>query len=195
VYGHGSTLPVREDAPLRPRNGHGSTKAEAPVGVAADQGLHAAVLRLANVYGAPWDHPDRLIPAFVLAAAAGNPLEVRGEGRSLDLLHLRDAAGAFVAAASRFASGWCGTSPINVCSGIEVPLAWLADEVVRIARARSVVLRVPPQHHEVDRFGGNNAAARAALAWSPSVPLGEGLAELVDSLSTAPIPQLREAPR
>ena len=194
VYGHAARLPVREDAPLQPQNVYGSTKAEAEalIRAAGGQGLRATVLRLANLYGAPWDHPDRLVPTFVRAVLAGDTLEVRGAGRSLDLLHVSDAVRAFLSAASLLASGRGATGPVNVCSGTEVPLTWLATEMVRIAHARSEVRSVPSLRHEVDRFVGDNNAAQTALSWSPVVPLDQGLVGLVDSLratSILPAPQ------
>lgn len=183
VYGRSPAVPVREDAPLRPQNVYGATKAEAEglVAAAVATGLRAVTLRLANVYGAPWDHPDRLVPAFVRAALAGTPLVVHGEGRSLDLLHFRDAVGAFVAAAKALAGGHTGMGPLNVCSGVETPLDVLATAIVTQTRSVSVIRRAVSSAHEVHRFVGDNAAARLALSWAPTVPLHEGLATLVDA--------------
>jgi nucleoside-diphosphate-sugar epimerase/glycosyltransferase involved in cell wall biosynthesis/MoaA/NifB/PqqE/SkfB family radical SAM enzyme len=182
VYGCPTILQVGESAPLAPRNTYGATKAEAEALVSAARGVRSIVLRLANVYGAPWDHADRLVPAFTRAACAGAPLIVHGQGRALDLVHIDDTVAAFVAAARALEAGRAMPGVLNVCSGVETPLEQLAAAVTRHARSPSHTFTTSSAPHEVDRFVGDNSLARATLGWRPSIDLDEGLAALVSAL-------------
>jgi UDP-glucose 4-epimerase len=139
VYGRADVRPVREDSMVAPVNVYGATKAEAEALVqrAAAKGLGATILRLANVYGAATDHADRLVPDFVGAALAGRALGVRGSDRTLDLVHIRDAVGAIVAAAEALMRGDAGAGAINVCSGVETTLSALARRVVTLSVRRA----------------------------------------------------------
>ena len=183
VYGRAGVRPVREDSMVAPVNVYGATKAEAEALVqrAAAEGLGATILRLANVYGAATDHADRLVPAFVGAALGGRALGVRGSDRTLDLVHIRDAVGAIVAAAEALTRGDAGAGVINVCSGVETTLSALARRVVTLSASESVVHVSEPGAHEVDRFVGDNRAARLVLGWVPRVSLDAGLVELIHS--------------
>lgn len=199
VYGSSGGSPVAEDSPLAPLNVYGTTKAESEALVerAVGEGLRATVLRLANVYGAPNDQPDRLIPAFLGAAVVGGRLLVRGPERTLDLVHVDDAVAAFVAAAIRLSSGGPGLGPVNICSGVETTLGVLAARIVTLAASSSATHEVDAGSHEVRRFVGDNRSACDLLGWTPQVTLDAGLVELIQvtrSRSNARSPSERVPP-
>lgn len=179
VYGE-ATKPTSEQAPLRPQNAYGRTKAEAEVLIrqATARGVRATVLRLANVYGGAVDHRDRLVPALAEAAVDGQPLQVRGPGRTLDLVHARDVDAAFVAAAQALQAGAPGVT-LNVCSGVETELGALAQRIITLAASRSPVRFDAPAAYEVAHFVGDNHRAREVLGWAPRISLDVGLVELV----------------
>lgn len=181
VYGNAKTSPTAESSPLSPLNLYGATKAAAEALVQRDvrSGLRATILRLANVYGGADDQPDRLIPAFVTAAVAVQPLFVRGSTRTLDLVHARDVDAAFVAAARALHQGSRAGLTVNVCSGTETALGPLATQVVTLAASSSSVHHEPPAAYDVTRFVGDNRLASETLGWSPRVPLDVGLVELI----------------
>ncbi|MBM4367833.1 MAG: NAD(P)-dependent oxidoreductase, partial [Deltaproteobacteria bacterium] len=187
VYGEAGDRPVTEDSPLRPRNAYGRTKADAEglVHAAADRGLAAITLRLGNVYGSADDHPDRLVPAFVAAAVAGEPLVTRGRERTLDLVHARDVDAAIVAATRALQAGETGGMTVNICSGVETAIGALAERVVTLAASRSPARHEDAAVHEVARFVGDNELAGTALGWSPRVALDVGLVELVHAAQAA----------
>lgn len=148
---------------------------------AAADGLRATILRIANVYGAASDHADRLVPAFGAAALAGRALIVRGSDRTLDLVHVRDAEAAIISAAEALTRGDAGAGAINVCSGVETTLSALAGRVVTLSASDSVFHAADPAPYEVDRFVGDNRAARSALSWVPRVSLDAGLVKIIHS--------------
>src|SRR5207245_9289304 len=86
VYGDPRRLPVRESAPLPPKNGYGASKAAGEVycRAAANEGIETVILRLANVYGTR--DRGRVIPLFAQAAAAGWPLTIYGGKQVLDFI-------------------------------------------------------------------------------------------------------------
>src|SRR5205823_8124476 len=90
VYGQPTRLPIPEDAPRAPINTYGRSKAAAEelVEAAVRRGQLVASLRFSNVYGAPNDHPDRVVPAFAQAAARGEEIRVDGPQRTFDFTHV-----------------------------------------------------------------------------------------------------------
>lgn len=172
VYGDPKRLPVRETARLRSKNAYGASKtaAEAYCALAAREGLDTAVLRLANVYG-PGDR-DRVIPLFADAAAAGEPLTVFGEDKSLDFVWI----GTVVDALVRAALGRSVRGPVNVGSGKGVTIAELARRVVELTHSSSPVRIVPERHQEVGRFVADITRAKRLL----------GIVEPEDSLWALP---------
>jgi nucleoside-diphosphate-sugar epimerase len=160
VYGDPKRVPVRETAPLRPKNAYGTSKVAGEVycGLAALEGLDTAVLRLANVYG-PGDR-DRVIPLFADAAAAGEPLTVFGEGKILDFVWIGTVVDALVKAGlgRRSIRG-----PVNVGSGKGVTIAELAQRVVQLSHSSSPVRIVPERDQEVGRFVADITRAKRLL--------------------------------
>jgi len=148
VYGDPKTLPVRETAPLRPKNAYGASKAAAEVycELAAREGLETVVLRLSNVYG-PGDQ-DRVIPRFAKAATAGEPLTIYGAAKILDLIWAGTAVDAILTAGF---GPWV-SEPVNVASGKPVLIAELARRVVELTGSSSRVQVVAERQQEVGQF-------------------------------------------
>ncbi|KGM32323.1 NAD-dependent epimerase/dehydratase family protein, partial [Inquilinus limosus] len=92
VYGDAAALPVPEDAPLRPLNIYGRSKAaaEAAVGRAREDGLATAIVRFSNVFGSTADHGNRVVPAFARAAATGGTISIEGAENTFDFTHVDD---------------------------------------------------------------------------------------------------------
>lgn len=80
VYGP-ALDPLREEAALRPVTPYASSKAmaEEAVMMAAQQGLHATILRPTNAIGAG-QNPEKLFPRFVMRALLGQRLTIEGSG-------------------------------------------------------------------------------------------------------------------
>ena len=74
VYGEQRELPVREDAKLQPVNVYARSKVQAEQSVwqARAEGLRACIVRFSSVYGSVHDYPDRVVPAFAIAAPIPN---------------------------------------------------------------------------------------------------------------------------
>jgi UDP-glucose 4-epimerase len=148
VYGDPKALPVPENAPLRPKNAYGASKAAGEIycRLAAHQGLETVVLRLANVYG-PGDR-DRVIPLFGAAAAANDPLTVYGSHKLLDFVWI----GTVVDALIQVAFGRYVRGPVNVGSGKGTTIVQLARRIVNLTGSSSRVRVANEREQEVGRF-------------------------------------------
>lgn len=131
VYGIPDAVPVAEDAPLRPINPYGETKAafERVLHWAGRaHGLPWAALRYFNAAGAdgPWEpkQPEtHLIPNVLAAAAGGPPLKIFGndyptaDGTAVrDYVHVADLAEGHLAALRHLQSGG-GSGAFNLGTG------------------------------------------------------------------------------
>lgn len=103
IYGSPATQPMPEDLPDDVPHPYAASKRAAELAIESQAGsgqLGAAILRLFNVAGGNDRDPTRIVPR-VLAVAAGTSAHVivNGDGSAVrDLLHVTDAAAAFVAA-------------------------------------------------------------------------------------------------
>ena len=182
VYGQPDRLPAGEDAPLRPLNVYGRSKAEGErlVEAARDQGLRAAVVRLSNVYGSTHDHADRVVPAFARAAVRGRPLRVEGEDNVFDFTHLDDTVRGLVALVDLLSDGQAPPPPIHLLTGRPHTLRQLAALAAELAgTATPPIVRAPPRAFDVSRFYGDPARARRLLGWVPRIGLRQGLGRLI----------------
>ena len=182
VYGQADALPVTEDAPLRPMNAYGRSKAaaEALTLAAARAGVRAAVVRLSNVYGSAVDHPDRVVPAFARAAARGGAIRVEGADRLFDFTHVDDVARGLTALVARLRAGDV-PPPIHFVSGEGTTLGALAALAGALAGAAPPIVEAAPREYDVARFCGDPARAMDLLGWRAAVPLREGLSRLIAS--------------
>jgi len=159
VYGDPRDVPVPESAPLRAKNAYGASKIAGEVycRLAAQQGLEAVVLRLANVYG-PGDR-DRVIPLFSAAARAGLPITVFGRQKILDFVWIEVVVDAFI----KTAFGSYIRGPVNIGSGKGTTIFDLAHRIVELARSVSNIEVVEEREQEVGRFVADITRAKRLL--------------------------------
>lgn len=188
VYGEPDTLPVREDAPLRPVNIYGETKiaGERLLEEARGAGLATAIVRLSNVYGSVHDHADRVVPAFARRALAGEPLRIDGADHTFDFTHIDDTARGIAAVVDALQAGERRLPPIHFLTGTPTTLGELAAAAVDLAGSASPLVHAPPRNYDVARFYGDPSRAHTILGWQPRVPLRDGLARFLAALRATP---------
>jgi UDP-glucose 4-epimerase len=164
VYGEVAALPVTEDAPLRPKNGYGASKAAGEMYCRAfnGAGLEVVILRLANVYG-PGDS-NRVIPLFVQSAASGQPLTVYGQNKILDFVWVGDVEEALVQAGLRDVSG----QTFNIGSGKGTTLHHLAERILAVCGSQAPIIEAPARGGEVDQFVADIRLATTMLNYAPA---------------------------
>lgn len=150
-----------------------------------EEGLRCVIARLFNTVGPRQSgRYGNVIPRFVSAALAGEPLEVHGDGsQTRCFCHVRDVVGAL--------SGLMSTPDTvgqiyNVGSTEVVTILELAERVLRATGSSSEIVFVP--YEEVYGQGIDEMFQRipaidkieAATGWKPTVLLDAILAEVID---------------
>jgi nucleoside-diphosphate-sugar epimerase len=180
VYGEQDTLPVKEDAPLRPKNVYAKSKfdGERLVEAARRDGLQTASVRFSNVYGSVDDYPDRVIPAFAAAAVRGGAMHVDGGDCELDFTHVDDVAEGVMRVVELLARGERNLPPVHLACGRGTTLLALARLTNEINGRRARIVEGSARSVGVRSFVGDPERARALLGWTASTDLRDGIAKL-----------------
>ncbi len=144
-------------------------------------GLRAMTVRLSNVYGTALDYPDRVVPAFALAAARGGRLEVRGPDQQLDFTHIDDVVRGLVELVEVFGERRRDLPTLHFVTGRATRLDELAALAVSLARVPCEIVQGPASGLHVGRFVGCGTRARELLGWEPRVEIETGMRRLVES--------------
>jgi UDP-glucose 4-epimerase len=187
VYGRPRYLPVDEEHLLTPTDVNGINKISGEMYhlvYHSVYGIRACSLRLTNTYG-----PRQLIRHnrqgfigwFVRLATLGEEIQVFGDGQQRrDFDYVDDVVDAFLRAGAMDAADG---QVFNLGGNPPVSLIDLAQQMVEIAGQGSVrLVPFPPERKAIDigDFYAKADKVRAALGWSPQVPLREGLTRTLD---------------
>jgi len=172
VYGH---LPLEardrrftEASPLAPRSPYAASKAGADLLVLAACATHGAdcvVTRCSNNFG-PWQHPEKLIPRFVRALAAGESVPLYGDGRHVrDWIHVLDHCEALWAVLERGAPGRVyNVGASNERSNLELTRAILSA----FGAGPDRIAHVPDRPGHDRRYAVDATRLREELGWRPT---------------------------
>ena len=190
VYGANPRLPKREDQVAQPLSPYAAGKLAAEsyaLAYGATYGLEVLALRFFNVYG-PLQRAGHayaaVVPAFVAAAIAGEPLTIHGDGlQTRDFTYvgtvsriLRDAA------LDRVVS----TTPVNLAFGSRTSLLELIDELEVILGYELARHHVAPRAGDVRDSQADNSVLRSLFPEVAPTTLVEGLRATVDWMRTLP---------
>ncbi|HKU58203.1 MAG TPA: NAD-dependent epimerase/dehydratase family protein, partial [Gaiellaceae bacterium] len=173
VYGEAEAYPTPEDAMPRPISPYGITKL-ACEHLARAYGGDVVALRYFTVYG-PRQRPDMAFRRVCEALLAGDTFEVYGGGlQSRSFTYVADAVDATISAMERAPGG----SLFNVGGGEE---ATMLDAIALLEQAsgRSLDVRhVDAARGDVSRTKADDSRINAALGWSPTTSLADGLSAM-----------------
>lgn len=171
IYGSPDVQPMDEDVPDAVPHPYAASKRAAELAIEAlchSGKLGAAILRLFAAAGGADPDPTRIVPR-VIAAAAGESecVTVNGDGSAVrDILHVDDAAAAFVAAVDR--------CPVvgevrryNIGSGLGSSVMDVVAAAERVTR-RSVRVEHRPPAAEPQRLVADPTRAVSELGWKPT---------------------------
>ncbi|WP_049981153.1 NAD-dependent epimerase/dehydratase family protein [Halolamina rubra] len=177
VYGPPSSVPIAEDDPTDPTSPYGVDK------LAADHytrlyddryGVETVALRYFNVYGP--GQRSGVINAFLDQVRAGEPLVVEGDGeQTRDFVHVHDVVRANLAAATTAATG----RAYNVGTGESTRIDDLAATVRELAGGDAAIRHTEPRAGDLEQSCADIGRARETLGFEPTVPLEDGLADLL----------------
>jgi nucleoside-diphosphate-sugar epimerase len=173
VYGEAEAYPTSEDATPRPISPYGITKL-ACEHLARAYGGDVVTLRYFTVYG-PRQRPDMAFRRVCDTLLSGDTFEVYGGGlQSRSFTYVADAVDATISAMERAPGG----SLFNVGGGEE---ATMLDAIALLEQAsgRSLDVRhVDAARGDVSRTKADDSRINAALGWSPSTSLADGLSAM-----------------
>lgn len=181
VYGNQDVLPVKENACIKPVNIYGRSKASAEEIVlkGREKGLNTAIVRFSNVYGSVKDHRDRVIPAFCFSAATGRTLKVEGSGNTFDFTHVSDVVAGTLKIIEKLNQGEQNLSPFHFTTGRATSLGEAAKIANRAGGHKSKINEAPSRTFDVSNFCGDASQTMSVLSWHPTIPLEEGMNELI----------------
>lgn len=189
VYGtvREEDLPLTEAAPLRPTSPYGASKVAADaLAQQAFLGYGLGVLRVR-----PFNHlgPGQA-EQFVAAALAARIARAERDGVDevavgnltprRDLTDVRDVVRAYRLLVEHGEPG----EVYNVCSGRDLPIQELADQLIAMADRPLRLVTDPALSRPVDLpvLRGDAGKLQAATGWRPQIPIEQSLRDLLDDL-------------
>lgn len=180
VYGNAERYPTNERDRPQPVSPYGVTKLAAEhlcCLYAASFAVPTVSLRYFTVYG-PGQRPDMAFTRFARAAVTGDPITIYGSGDQVrDFTYVDDVVEANMRAADRPCKAG---SVFNVAGGTNTSVNEVLRVFADLTGAALPVTRVNPVAGDVCRTGGDTAAIRSVLGWSPRVELRDGIARQLD---------------
>jgi dTDP-glucose 4,6-dehydratase len=182
VYGTAESAPMDESHPLNPRSPYAGTKAAGDrlaYSYFVTYGLPITIVRPFNNYG-PRQHPEKVIPRFIVQALCDEPLTIHGDGHaSRDWLYVFDDAEAIEAVIAAPLSAVAG-EVVNVATGIDLAVETIADLVLEmLGKPGDLKLFVDERPGQVDRHIGSTDKAEELLGWRARTSFEDGLERTV----------------
>jgi dTDP-glucose 4,6-dehydratase len=183
VYGTAESAPMDENHPLNPRSPYAGTKAGADriaYSYWCTYDLPIVIVRPFNNYG-PFQHPEKVLPRFIIQALNDEPLTIHGDGHaSRDWLFVEDDAEAIETMITAPLETVAG-EVFNVATGIDISVSDIADHVLdALDKPRSLKIFEPERMGQVDRHIGSIDKAERLLGWRAQTSFETGLERTID---------------
>jgi UDP-glucuronate 4-epimerase len=185
VYGNSPRVPFREDDPAdAPISPYAATKRAGELLCHAYRHLYGVAvvcLRFFTVYG-PRQRPDLAIHSFARRMAAGQPIQLFGDGSTeRDYTYVDDIVDGVEAALALTARG-PAFEVINLGGSRTVPLLRLVELLSAALAVEPRIEWKPPQPGDVERTFADVSRARRVLGFEPRVPIEAGIPRFVEWL-------------
>jgi UDP-glucose 4-epimerase len=187
VYGPRRELPVTEDMPPDPISPYGVAKLAAERYCVSFsrvyESFESVVVRYFNVFGprqSPFSQYAAVIPLFVTAIAAGEPILVYGDGEQRrDFTYVSNVVDGTIRAAE--AAGASGRI-FNVAASAPATVNEVAAAIGAVLGKPVEKTFAPPRVGDIRDSWADVTAAREVLGWEPTVDLEDGLRRTVETL-------------
>ncbi len=184
VYGDPDSVPIPEDAPIRPVSPYGESKAmvEKILGwMDLCRGVRSVALRYFNACGADPDFPlgeehepeTHLIPLLFRAIQTGAPITVFGDdyptpdGTCIrDYIHVRDLAEAHILALNHLLSGGASAA-FNAGAGSGFSVKEVIQAVEKVTGRKVPFTLGPRREGDPPSLIANSNRLKSALGWQP----------------------------
>ena len=136
--------------------------------------LEIKVARIFNTYG-PRMHPadGRVVSNFIMQALRGEDLTIFGNGgQTRSFCYVDDLVDGLIKLMESRADF---LGPVNIGNPVEFTIRELAELVIEMTGSRSRLIELPLPSDDPTQRRPDISLAEAELAWSPKVPLREGL--------------------
>jgi UDP-glucuronate 4-epimerase len=183
VYGLDSAVPFKESDPcLRPASPYAATKRAGELMLFTAhhlQALDVSCLRFFTVYG-PRQRPDLAIHKFARLIAAGQPIELFGDGStSRDYTFIDDIIDGVVAAIDEQGGGAAGYRIYNLGGSRTTTLLRLVELISDGLGKKPLIEWRPEQPGDMKRTLADLSVSGRALGYAPRVALEEGIARFL----------------
>ncbi|MEP6653475.1 MAG: NAD-dependent epimerase/dehydratase family protein [Myxococcales bacterium] len=184
VYGLDSAVPFRESDPcLHPLSPYAATKRACElINFTAHHldGVGVTNLRFFTVYG-PRQRPDLAIHKFTRLIAAGQPIQLFGDGStSRDYTWIDDIIDGCVAAVDQLAADITGTyRTYNLGGSQNTTLMELVNMIATAVGRRPEIVWLPEQPGDMKRTLADVTLSGRELGYQPRVPIDEGIKRFV----------------
>jgi UDP-N-acetylglucosamine/UDP-N-acetyl-alpha-D-glucosaminouronate 4-epimerase len=187
VYGSTRQLPTREDSPPDPISPYGVAKLAAERYCISFsrvyESFESVVLRYFNVFGprqSPFSQYAAVVPRFVTAIAAGQTVEIHGDGeQSRDFTYVGNVVDATLRAGD--AAGANGEI-FNVAAGSPASVNRIADTIGEILGKPVERRHLPSRAGDIRNSWADLSKSERVLGYVPQVNLTEGLEATVEFL-------------
>jgi UDP-glucose 4-epimerase len=184
VYGSTRQLPTTEDSPSDPISPYGVAKLAAERYCISFSRVYppfeSVVLRYFNVFGerqSPFSQYAAVIPRFVTAIVAGEPIEIHGDGeQSRDFTYVGNVVDATIRAGD--ADGASGEI-FNVAAGAPASVNRLADTIGEILEKSVERTHLPSRAGDIRDSWADLSKSKRVLGYAPQVGLEDGLRRTV----------------
>jgi UDP-glucose 4-epimerase len=188
VYGSAAALPAQEASPVDPISPYGVAKLAAERYCVSFsrvyESFETVVLRYFNVFGprqSPHSQYAAVVPLFLTAIAAGEPLTIFGDGeQSRDFTYVQNVVEANLRTAE--ASGANGRI-FNVAAGSPRSVNMLVETISELLGKPAERRFEPPRAGDLRDSYADISAAREILGWEPTIDFEDGLRRTAESLA------------
>lgn len=179
VYGQIEQGKFSETDCLEPRNPYAATKAAADLlahSYHVTHGVPVVITRSSNNFG-PRQHPEKLIPKFILRAEAGESLPLYGDGSNVrEWTYVEDNCRGIRLLLEKGQSG----EIYNIGSGNECTNLKVAEAILSAVGAPSSVIEYVEDRPGHDQRYALNISKITALGWEPKWTFEEGLRATIE---------------
>lgn len=180
-------LPIEENAPLRPVTPYAASKVAADyLGLQAWLGWRLPVLRARSFnHLGPGQSPNFVAPALAERIArneveGGTDVPVGNLSARRDFTDVRDVVRAYRLLVEHGEAG----EAYNVCSGVDVEVAEVAERLLASARSPMTLRHDPSLDRPVDVpvLRGDHSRIQKTTGWAQTIPLEQTLVDVLDDM-------------